>query len=291
MLYEDITYGADDDRIEGEMERDEIRMKERRKSQREGQRSDDVTNEESDVWLMLHSGSRRIGNLTATHWDGVAKRLNGSVPNTGSSRSGADALHWLWIDSKEGEAYLNDMLWCQEYALENRAAMMRAMSAAVDKVLGKEVVESSMISTHHNYCTCEMCKYVSPETGRTVSENLWVTRKGATSAKRGELGIIPGSMATGSFIVEGQGNPDSWQSCSHGSGRTMSRTEAKKTLHNNEFFDALRKAKVVCDMDPRLKDEAPQAYKNLDSIIDCQVRTGLVQVKHRLLPILNVKGF
>ena len=118
-----------------------------------------------------------------------------------------------------------------------------------------------------------------------------MTRKGATSAKEGELGIIPGSMATGSYIVKGLGNEMSWGSCSHGAGRRMGRMQAKRELSTKEFVADLNDADVVCDRDSRLIDESPRAYKDLHEVIDNQTQTGVISVVHRLLPLVNVKGF
>jgi tRNA-splicing ligase RtcB len=112
------------------------------------------------------------------------------------------------IDTEEGHAYLRDMEWCQLYAYNNRMAMMKQMISIAHKVTGLEVDESKMINIHHNYCSCETCKVYSPDRPNDYSlQKLWVTRKGATSAKEGQLGIIPGSMGVGSFIVRGKGNP------------------------------------------------------------------------------------
>merc|ERR1712032_862065 len=138
------------------------------------------------VWMMLHSGSRNIGNVTAQH-------------------------------------YLTDMTFCQAYALENRHFMMQAFAKIIKMETAKAALWSNMVNIHHNYCECERCRYYDAASADWKEENLWVTRKGATSAKKGQFGIIPGSMGTGSYIVRGRGEPDSWQSCSHGAGRSMSR--------------------------------------------------------------------
>lgn len=160
-----------------------------------------VYDELDRVWIMLHSGSRNIGNITAAHHDQIAKshmRTYG-LPKTNHM------LNFLKIDTAEGQDYLNDMEWCQRYAMENRQQMLAIMKDVVFRVTGCRTEEDSVVNIHHNYCTCESCTYTD-EDGRQVTEDLWVTRKGATSAKEGQLGIIPGSMATGSYIVRGKGH-------------------------------------------------------------------------------------
>lgn len=128
-------------------------------------------------------------------------------------------LKYLSIDSPEGKDYLVDMRWCLNYAEHNRRIMLEEMCLIVKSVTGFDVNLEQMVNIHHNYCQQEMISF-----NHLQEELVWVTRKGATSARKGQLGIIPGSMGTGSFIVEGLGNPLSFHSCSHGAGRVMSRT-------------------------------------------------------------------
>ena len=241
-------------------------------------------NEESDIWLMLHSGSRRIGNHTASHWEEVGKMKY--------TRTGRDPLHWLPIDSRDGEGYINDMNWCQQYAYKNREFMLNAMIEVMAEECRVEADWNTFINIHHNHCRCEVCSYRDNHSGEWVKdEQLWVTRKGATSARKGEIGIIPGNMAHGSYIVEGMGNEQSWKSCSHGSGRRMGRIQAKRDILQRDFIKQLDDAKLVCDRDSRLRDEAPQAYKDLSQVINAQVEANVVKIRHRLLPLINVKGF
>lgn len=127
---------------------------------------------------------------------------------------------------------------------------------------------------------------MDPETGERVEKDLWVTRKGATPARAGELGAIPGSMATGSYITRGKGNPDAWSSSSHGAGRRMSRTKALKAINQRDFEHAMED--VVWDAHPSLRDEAPQAYKDLKTVMANQ--ESMVEIVHHLTPIVNVKG-
>lgn len=246
------------------------------------------------IWLMLHSGSRHMGKFTAEHYDKLAVRHW-----AGRGLYGREGLASLPIESEEGQGYLRDMTFCMSYARENRRLMMEAFSSIVREVTGKRIVVDEMVNIHHNYCQWEECIYQPTGVdGRQESEEgsaetewikgpLWVTRKGATSARKGQLGIVPGSMGTGSFITRGLGNPFSWQSCSHGAGRRMSRTAAKKDISQSEFEKVM--AGITCDTAAAVRDEAPQAYKNLDDVMKYQ--RDLVEVVHRLYPLLNVKGF
>lgn len=227
------------------------------------------------VWVMLHSGSRNIGNRVATHYDKVAEhRLKKEGHNTKLLKG----LNYMPIESQEGQDYLNDMAWCQKYAWNNRNAMKEIMLDIVERVTGKHADFTNSVNIHHNYCTCEDCG-----DGR----KLWVTRKGATSAKLGEMGIIPGSMGSGSYITRGKGNLKGWQSSSHGAGRRMSRTQAHAKIPQEAFEESMKG--IVCDALPSVKDEAPQAYKDLTEVMNNQ--ESLAEIVYRLVPILNVKGF
>ncbi|KAL9178361.1 hypothetical protein ACHAXT_000008 [Thalassiosira profunda] len=167
----------------------------------------------------------------------------------------------------------------QRYAFENRkAAMQRIMLEIISDVTGCEAETSSRsVNIHHNYCQCEDCN------GR----KLYVTRKGATSAAKGQMGIIPGSMGSGSYITRGKGDIQSWNSSSHGAGRRMSRTKAHASIDQGDFEEAM--AGVVCDTHPSVRDEAPQAYKDLGVVMEQQA--SLTEIVHRLLPLINVKGY
>eukprot|EP00977_Amphora_coffeiformis_P005935 scaffold1267_cov171-Amphora_coffeaeformis.AAC.11 len=230
---------------------------------------------EKQVWVMLHSGSRNIGNRVASYYDQVARD---SLERQGVSTKALQGLNYMHIDSEECRDYLRDMNWCQRYAFHNRRVMKEIMLDIVGQVTGKEGDTEKAVNIHHNYCSCEDCG---------GGRNLWVTRKGATSAKKGELGIIPGSMGTGSYITRGKGNLMGWQSSSHGAGRTMSRSKAHELIPQSEFEDAMQG--VVCDAEPSVKDEAPQAYKDLAQVMANQ--ESLTEIVYRLLPLVNVKGF
>jgi len=236
---------------------------------------------DEQVWCMLHSGSRNVGNTTAEHYDKIAGEEGVFFKGV------AGSLNYLEVESEQGRNYLKDMLWCQAYARENRRSMLELMVNSVEEVTRKRANMERAVNAHHNFCQCETCKVVDSKTGKVSERKLWVTRKGATSARPGQYGIIPGSMGVGSYIVKGRGATGSWQSCSHGAGRRMSRTKAKKMIPQEEFEDAMKG--IVCDTPAAVRDEAPQAYKDLGTVLANQ--SELVEVAHRLLPLINVKGY
>jgi tRNA-splicing ligase RtcB (3'-phosphate/5'-hydroxy nucleic acid ligase) len=227
------------------------------------------------VWCMLHSGSRNIGNRVATHYDEIARNLLGKQGvNTGR----LNGMNYMEIQSQQGQDYLRDMEWCQQYAFQNRKVMKELLLQIMHEVMKKDADIANSVNIHHNYCKCEDCG-----DGR----KLYVTRKGATSAAKDEMGIIPGSMGTGSYITRGRGNMMGWRSSSHGAGRRMSRTKAHAKITQQDFELAM--AGIVCDTHASVKDEAPQAYKDLAVVMKQQ--ESLTDIVHRLLPIINVKGF
>nr|MDT0660619.1 RtcB family protein [Micromonospora sp. DSM 115978] len=221
------------------------------------------------VWLMLHSGSRNIGKELAERHIGVARKLphNADLPDRD--------LAVFVADTPEMAAYRRDLAWAQEYAARNRAIMLallcRVLRDAVPRVRFDEP-----ISCHHNY--------VAEETYGGVE--LLVTRKGAIRAGRGELGIIPGSMGTGSYIVRGLGNADAYCSASHGAGRRMSRSAAKRTFTVEDL--AAQTAGVQCRKDAGVVDEIPAAYKDIEAVIEQQA--DLVEVVAHLKQVVCVKG-
>mmetsp|Transcript_14518 Transcript_14518/g.22713 ORF Transcript_14518/g.22713 Transcript_14518/m.22713 type:complete len:361 (-) Transcript_14518:1497-2579(-) len=230
------------------------------------------------VWIMLHSGSRNIGNRVAQHYDRVAKDML-LEQHAGDTVKRLNGLNYMPIDSREGQEYLQDMEWCQKYAFHNRRVMKDIMIDIVQQVTGCEADLDKSVNIHHNYCACEKCGGDGRE--------LYITRKGATSAKVGEMGIIPGSMGTGSYITRGLGNLKSWNSSSHGAGRRMSRTKAHSSIPQEVFEESM--AGVLCDTHPSVKDEAPMAYKDLTEVMKNQ--ESLTEIVHHLLPLINVKGF
>ena len=225
--------------------------------------------ESSRVWVMLHSGSRNIGKTLAEYHIAIARKLshNQSLPDR-------DLAVFL-SGTPEMVAYRHDLLWAQEYAFANRSAMKDAIMAVMRRHF-PQVEEVEYITCHHNY--------VSEETH--FGEDVVVTRKGAISARKGQLGIIPGSMGTRSYIVEGLGNPDSFHSASHGAGRAMSRGKAKDRF---TLADLREQTKGVnCRKDRGVLDEIPAAYKDIDQVMANQ--RDLVKVRNTLKQVMCIKG-
>lgn len=221
------------------------------------------------VWLMLHSGSRNIGNELAKRHMAIASTLphNADLPDRD--------LAVFVAGTPEMRAYRRDLFWAQEYAARNRATMVALVKQALtDAVPGVRFDEP--ISCHHNY--------VAEETYDGVE--LLVTRKGAIRAGSGDLGIVPGSMGTGSYIVRGLGNEGSFESASHGAGRRMSRNKARKTYSAQDL--ATQTGGVECRKDTGVVDEIPAAYKDIESVIEAQ--TDLVEVVAHLKQVICVKG-
>ncbi|MFE5534450.1 RtcB family protein [Streptomyces sp. NPDC056492] len=223
------------------------------------------------VWLMLHSGSRNIGNELADFHINVARGL---AHNQGLVDR--DLAVFL-AATPEMEAYRNDLFWAQEYAKYNRAVMMSLFKEVIRREFRKAKVSFDReISCHHNYVAEE----------RYEGMDLLVTRKGAIRAGSGDYGIIPGSMGTGSYIVKGLGNEKSFNSASHGAGRKMSRTAAKKRFSARDLADQTKG--VECRKDSGVVDEIPGAYKSIEQVIDQQ--TDLVQVVAKLKQVICIKG-
>jgi len=233
-----------------------------------------TVDDDEQVWLMLHSGSRNIGKEIAERHIHEAKGLehNLDLPDR-------DLAVFL-AGTRQMDAYLADLYWAQEYAARNRAVMMAIFQQVVTEAFGArglEVGYGEQISAHHNY--------VAQETLSDGTE-LVVTRKGAIRAGLGELGLIPGSMGTGSYVVKGLGNEASYWSASHGAGRRMSRAKAKRTFTVEDL--AAQTAGVECRKDAGVVDEIPGAYKDLGAVIEAQ--TDLVEVVARLSTLMCVKG-
>ena len=225
------------------------------------------------VWFMLHSGSRGVGNVIGSHFIELAKQ----DMRTHFINLPDQDLAYL----PEGTAHFNEYVaavsWAQKFAKMNREVMMQNLIAAVRTVITKPFeTHVEAVNCHHNYVQKE----------HHFGKDVMVTRKGAVSAKAGELGIIPGSMGAKSFIVRGKGNPDSFTSCSHGAGRTMSRTEAKKRYTLDDQIKATEG--VECRKDAEVIDEIPMAYKDIDAVMLAQ--DALVEVVHTLKQVVCVKG-
>jgi tRNA-splicing ligase RtcB len=228
--------------------------------------------EEQHVWVMLHSGSRGVGNRIGTHFISLAKkdmeRYFVSLPDKD--------LAYLPEGSEHFGAYMKAVSWAQKYAMVNRELMMISTLHAMGQVLPFFQVTGCAVNCHHNYVAHE----------RHFGKNVMVTRKGAVNAEEGRFGIIPGSMGVKSFIVRGKGNRESFNSCSHGAGRRMSRTKAKHTFTIADHEAAT--AGVNCRKDEGVIDETPGAYKSIDAVIDAE--RDLVEVVFTLKQVVCVKG-
>ena len=237
--------------------------------------------DDNHVWLMIHSGSRHLGNVIARYYNGRAVELNhkwhARIPNKD--------LAFLPVDTQEGQDYIRDMNFALDYAKENRRRIMERFIAAFQSVYA-EAEFGDHVNIHHNYAELES----------HFGKEVWVHRKGATSAKPDETGIIPGSMGTSSYIVKGLGNIESFMSCSHGAGRVMGRMQATRTLSPEECDKAMEG--IVYDRWNKVKrgktkgmydlSEAPQAYKDIDAVIEAEL--DLIEPIVKLRPLGVVKG-
>ena len=234
------------------------------------------------VWLMIHSGSRNLGKRIEEHYHRIAARMCERFHSPLPDKD----LAFLPIEEPTGHDYFTDMLFALRYAKENRRRMMEMMKATLAEfVPGASFIRT--IDIHHNYAAFE----------EHFGEKVCVHRKGATSAKLDEIGIIPGSMGTASYIVRGLGNPESFMSCSHGAGRRMSRIAASTTLTVEECDQAMDG--IVCERWHKYKgygkakgrldlSEAPQAYKDIENVISSEL--DLVEPLVRLVPLASLKG-
>ena len=229
--------------------------------------------ERGRVWVVLHSGSRGIGNMLAQGHIAKARRLAKDL----ELRLEDPDLAYFMEGTPEFEAYIGDMLWAQDYARANRDQMMDNAMREVFEFLGFGQ-ETRRINCHHNFTQREV----------HAGQELWITRKGAIKADRGDLGVIPGSMGTRSYIVRGRGNADSWTSCSHGAGRRHSRTQAKKLFSEADLAAQMEGKVWLKGRAASLVDEIPSAYKDIDQVMADQA--DLVEVLHTLRQVLNYKG-
>ncbi len=232
--------------------------------------------ESQQVWVMLHSGSRGIGNVIGRYFIDAARK---DMRRHRQNLPDADLTYFSegseWFDD-----YVEAVDWAQDYALLNRREMMRLVLQVLERVLSPRInawkVMGEAVNCHHNYVARE----------RHFGENVFVTRKGAISAREGELGIIPGSMGARSYIVRGLGNPESLCSCSHGAGRRMSRTAAKRRFSRDDL--EAQTQGVECRKDGGVLDEIPGAYKDIDEVMANQ--SDLVAIVHTLKQVVCVKG-
>ena len=227
--------------------------------------------EAQEVWIMLHSGSRGIGNRFGQYFIELAKEdMRKWVINLPD-----DDLAYLPEGTEHFNDYLEAVSWAQEFAMSNRQLMMDNILRALTKLVVFDVLDEA-VNCHHNYVSRE----------NHFDKNVIITRKGAVRARLGDLGIIPGSMGAKSYIVRGKGNPESFHSCSHGAGRLMSRGEAKKRISIEDHEKAT--IGVECRKDADVIDESPAAYKDIDAVMESQ--KDLVDVVHTLKQVVCVKG-
>jgi tRNA-splicing ligase RtcB len=233
----------------------------------------EVSVDETDAaWLFLHSGSRGIGNRIAQHHISVAKALMVEASVTLPDRD----LAYLTEGTPQFDRYIAELLWAQRFALLNREEMMERVARELGEWMGAAVVERERINCHHNFTQQE----------EHFGENVWLSRKGAISARAGQAGLIPGSMGTASYVVEGLGNELALQSSPHGAGREYSRTAARKTFTREQLRTAMEGIEYR-DTDAFL-DEIPAAYKPIDRVM--ADAADLVTVRHTLRQLVNVKG-
>jgi tRNA-splicing ligase RtcB (3'-phosphate/5'-hydroxy nucleic acid ligase) len=241
--------------------------------------------EKNKIWLMLHSGSRNLGYKIARFYAKLALKLNKkwnySIP--------CSDLAFLPANSIEGKNYIRDMNFALKYAFENRLRMMNIFKEKLYNFLNGKIDFLREVNIHHNYAAIE----------NHFQKNYWIHRKGATSAKTGEIGIIPGSMGTPSYIVKGKGNPESFMSCSHGAGRCLGRRQANERLTVDEcdkamhgiVFDRWKKSRFKRQKNNEKKydlSESPLAYKNIEDVINSQL--DLVKPIVKLFPLAGLKG-
>jgi tRNA-splicing ligase RtcB len=223
------------------------------------------------LWVMLHSGSRNMGQQVVRHYHAKAQaaldKRKENIPRD---------LAYFPADSEEGQDYLAKMQLALEFAKANRAAMAEVITETIREEIG-EVESGEVVNIHHNYAALE----------EHQGNKWWVHRKGATLATEGTVGIIPGSMGTASYIVEGRGCAESLRSCSHGAGRVLGRNDAKRKLSLEEERKKMKGIIHGLDREGHL-DEAPGAYKNIDAVMAAQ--SELVRPRHRLVPLASMKG-
>jgi tRNA-splicing ligase RtcB len=228
------------------------------------------------IWIMIHSGSRNIGKQVADYYNRKAVSLNREA---GEDYGPKTELAWLRIDSETGDDYLKEMQYCIVFGMCNRYLMMERIVELFEDHFHSGFSCGDPINIAHNYAAIE----------NHFGADLMIHRKGATKASKGLKGIIPGSQGTKSFVVEGKGNPDSFESCSHGAGRLMGRNQAIKNLDLQEEIRRLDKLNIIHSIRNRSDlDEAPSAYKNINEVMAQQ--TDLIDVLIKLSPLAVIKG-
>jgi len=238
----------------------------------------EISLDESDrVWVVLHSGSRGIGNKLAMKHIRIAQKLM----DENSIKLKDRDLAYLSENRGEFDKYINDLLWAQDFALLNREEMMDRVMTELSYVFYTEdghqkEIELERINCHHNFTQRE----------NHFNEDVWITRKGAIQMKAGQKGVIPGSMATSSYIVSGLENKMAYHSAPHGAGRRFSRGEARRRFTMEDFKKAM--AGIECRHSAKLIDELPMAYKDIDEVMENSKE--LVKVDHRLRQVVSIKG-
>ena len=233
--------------------------------------------EAQHVWLVLHSGSRGVGNRIADHHIRIAQKLMALSNVQLKDRD----LAYLPEHTEEFKHYIRDLLWAQDFALANREEMMDRAMAELSYTMFKEAgheeaMTKQRINCHHNFTQLE----------NHFGKNMWITRKGAIQMLPGQMGVIPGSMGTRSYIVSGLGNPMSYNSAPHGAGRKMSRNQARQKFTMKDLEKSMEG--VSARLRPKLIDEIPGAYKDIDEVMENS--RELVKIEHTLKQIVNVKG-
>lgn len=227
------------------------------------------------IWVMIHSGSRNLGLRVAEHYNKTAIKLNEKYYSMVPKKQ---ELAFLPIDTQEAHLYMSEMKYCVEFALANRKLMMTRIMESFNEVMG-EIQIGELINKSHNFAAWE----------NHYGENVLVHRKGATRAYEGELGMIPGSMGTKSFIVRGLGNPESFKSCSHGAGRKLGRKQASRELNLNDEIERMNEQGIIHGIrDKKDLDEAPGAYKDINIVMENQ--KNLIEIVVELKPLGVIKG-
>ena len=228
------------------------------------------------IWLMVHSGSRNIGKQVADHYNKLAMNLN---DKWGKSEYRKWQLAYLPENSDEGIIYWNEMRFCIDFAFANRQLMIDNIISVFRNEFGEKIKFAPLINIAHNYASRE----------KHFGEQVIVHRKGATQAKKGQTGIIPGSQGTNSYIVRGKGNRDSFESCSHGAGRVMGRKQAQRSLDLSKEIKDLDKKNILHSIQSKKDlDEAPSAYKDIKEVMRNQ--SDLVEIIVELKPMAVIKG-
>jgi tRNA-splicing ligase RtcB len=227
------------------------------------------------IWVMIHSGSRNLGLRVAEHYNKTAIKLNEKYYSMVPKKQ---ELAFLPIETQEAHLYMSEMKYCVEFALANRKLMMTRIMESFNEVMG-EIQIGELINKSHNFAAWE----------NHYGENVLVHRKGATRAYEGDLGMIPGSMGTKSFIVRGLGNPESFKSCSHGAGRKLGRKQASRELNLNDEIERMNEQGIIHGIrDKKDLDEAPGAYKDINFVMENQ--KDLIEIVVELKPLGVIKG-